>query len=140
MGFPRGWLFLSGTFGSGCPKGLLGPPIHNMGFFSRPGEDLNAWKQVKLFGPEPTRQYCCAVHGRPPGRRWTKPGAATAAAPAAPVAARVLRLPVMSGHHRHRAFLTIPAPSLRRLHYEALSADRRDYGGGFRVGRPVGAR
>ena len=58
----------------------------------------------------------------------TKPGAATAAAPAAPAApaaARVLQLPVMSGHHRHRAFLTLPAPSLRRLHYAALSADRR---------------
>ena len=26
QGFPRGWLFLSGTFSCGCPKGLLGPP------------------------------------------------------------------------------------------------------------------
>ena len=32
--------------------GILGPPIHNMGPCSRPGEDPNAWKQ---FGPEPTR-------------------------------------------------------------------------------------
>jgi hypothetical protein len=49
-GFPRGWLFLFGTFSCGCPKGLLGPPIQNMGLCSRPGEEPNAWKQ---FGPEP---------------------------------------------------------------------------------------
>ena len=33
------------------PFGYWGPPIHNMGPCSRPGEDPSAWKQ---FGPEPT--------------------------------------------------------------------------------------
>ncbi len=44
------------------PVGLLGPPNHNMGPCSRPGEDPKAWKQ---FGPEPgsiarpiQRLYC----------------------------------------------------------------------------------
>ena len=31
--------------------GYWGPPVHNMGPCSRPGEDPSAWKQ---FGPEPT--------------------------------------------------------------------------------------
>ena len=30
-GFPRGWLFLSGTFSCGCPKGLLGSPYSQHG-------------------------------------------------------------------------------------------------------------
>ena len=50
----------------------------------------------------------------------TKPGAATATAPAAPVAAPALRLPVVSDqarHHRHRPLLPLPSPSLLRLLY-----------------------
>ena len=66
QGFPRRWmLFLSGTLSCGCPKGLLGPPNHNMGLCSRPGEDTNAWKQ---FGPEPTRAI--EPRYRPPGQQW----------------------------------------------------------------------
>ena len=43
--------------------GLLGPPIHNMGLCSRPGEDPNAWKQ---FGPD----YSWVSSGSPdPGSR-----------------------------------------------------------------------
>ena len=42
-----------------------GPPIHNMGRCSRPGEDPNAWKQ---FGPEPTRAI--EPRHRPPGQQW----------------------------------------------------------------------
>jgi len=38
-----------GHSAAAVPVGLLGPPIHNMGLCSRPGEDPNAWKQ---FGPE----------------------------------------------------------------------------------------
>jgi len=42
-----------------------GPPCHNMGLCSRPGEDPNAWKQ---FGPKQTRTI--EPRYRPPGRRW----------------------------------------------------------------------
>ena len=44
------------------PVGLLGPPIHNMGPCSRPGEDPNAWKQ---FGPKPdpgNRASVASIH------------------------------------------------------------------------------
>ena len=36
----------------GCPKGLLGPPIHNMGLCGWLGEGPNTWKH---FGPEQTQ-------------------------------------------------------------------------------------
>jgi hypothetical protein len=44
--------------------GYWGPPIHNMGPCSRPGEDPNAWKQ---FGLSWTRAI--EPRYRPPGQR-----------------------------------------------------------------------
>jgi hypothetical protein len=41
-----------------------GPPIHNMGPCSRPGEDPNSWKQ---FDPRQTRAI--EPRYRPPGQR-----------------------------------------------------------------------
>jgi len=54
-----------GHSAAAVPMGLLGPPIHNMGLCSRPGEDSNAWKQ---FGPEPIRAI--EPRYRPPGQQW----------------------------------------------------------------------
>jgi hypothetical protein len=34
-------------------RGYWGPPIHNIGFCSRLGENPNTWKH---FGPEPTQE------------------------------------------------------------------------------------
>ncbi len=60
-------------------RGYWGPPIHNMGLSSRPGEDSSAWKQ---FGPEPTRAI--EPRHRPPGQRWILDGGLRGRGPGRP--------------------------------------------------------
>jgi len=57
----------SGHSAAAVQRGYWGPPIHNMGLCSRPGEDPNTWKH---FGPEPIRAI--EPQHRPPGQRFWK--------------------------------------------------------------------
>ena len=67
-------------------RGYWGPPIHNMGLCSRPGEDHNAWK---LFGPEPTRAI--EPQHRLPVQRWILGGGLRGGGPGRPPFWRTLK-------------------------------------------------